>query len=264
MLRMRKTGVKLVWLAQSGKIFDSGLDSPLDKPSQVQSSPMTQGKDDRSAWSGPWNWGARRGYHHGRLKEALIAAARDLVARHGPAGFTLSEAAKLAGVTPAAPYRHFPDRDALMVEVAKIGFEQFRLRLKKAWDDGRPDPATAFARMGKTYLDFAREETGFYFAMFSHAQRLSGGGEEASREAFDALALAAGEVLEHRNVSAQGARILANEIWAVAHGTATLMLGRYFNPGDPDCDPSRILDSAVTALVEQAVWRAQQGAAPQA
>ncbi|MBM3607381.1 MAG: TetR/AcrR family transcriptional regulator [Alphaproteobacteria bacterium] len=218
---------------------------------------MTQGNDSNDKWTGPWPWSGRRGYHHGRLKEALIAAARDLVARHGPAGFTLSEAAKLAGVTPAAPYRHFSDRDALMVEVARIGFEQFRARLHKAWDEGRPDPLTAFARMGRAYLDFAREETGFYFAMFSHAQRLAGGGEKASQDAFDALAAAAADVLRYRNVSPAQARRLANEVWALSHGAATLMLGRYFNQGDPDCDPNTILDSAVHALIEQAVWRAQ-------
>src|SRR5262249_61619017 len=54
-----------------------------------------------------------RGYHHGNLKEALIRAALELIAQKGPAGFTFAEAARWAGVSPAAPYRHFRDRDAL-------------------------------------------------------------------------------------------------------------------------------------------------------
>ena len=60
--------------------------------------------------------GQRRSYHHGNLREALIEAALDLIARKGPAGFTFAEAARWAGVSSAAPYRHFRDRDALIAD----------------------------------------------------------------------------------------------------------------------------------------------------
>src|SRR5262245_63978161 len=93
----------------------------------------------------------RRGYHHGNLREALIRAALSLIAEKGPAGFTFAEAARWAGVSPAAPYRHFRDRDDLMADVARRGFERFETVLKRAWDDGRPDPFTAFDRVGKGY-----------------------------------------------------------------------------------------------------------------
>src|SRR5690242_9669013 len=99
-----------------------------------------------------------RGYHHGNLKEALIQAALDLIAQKGPGGFTFAEAARAAGVSPAAPYRHFRDRDDLMIDVARRGFEQFTLALGRAWDDGRPEPMFAFERVGRAYLDFARAE----------------------------------------------------------------------------------------------------------
>jgi AcrR family transcriptional regulator len=59
-----------------------------------------------------------RGYHHGNLKEALIRAALALIAQKGPAGVTFAEAARWAGVSPAAPYRHFRDRDELLADVA--------------------------------------------------------------------------------------------------------------------------------------------------
>lgn len=210
---------------------------------------------------GPWgNWdaGEKRGYHHGRLKEALIEAARSLVARHGPAGFTLSEAAKLVGVTPAAPYRHFSDRDDLMGEVAKQGFESFRSRLLAAWDEGRPDSVEAFKRMGRAYLEFARDEPGYYFTMFGHAQRLvSGGGHEAAQRAFDTLATAAAAVLKHRGASPEGARKLAFEVWSLSHGVATLMLGRHLEPGNSECDPETVLISGVGAMIEKAVWSAR-------
>src|SRR6266436_7904863 len=107
-----------------------------------------------------------RGYHHGNLKEALIRAALELIAQKGPAGFTFAEAARWAGVSPAAPYRHFRDRDELLIDVARRGFDQFEVTLARAWDGGRPDAFTAFDRVGKAYLRFAKSEPAYYSAMF--------------------------------------------------------------------------------------------------
>src|ERR1700675_3751122 len=98
----------------------------------------------------------RRGYHPGNLREALIRAALSRSAEKGPSGFTFAEAARSAGVSPAAPYRHFRDRDELMGDVALRGFQQFEIALTRAWDDGRPNPFAAFDRLGKAYLAFAR------------------------------------------------------------------------------------------------------------
>src|SRR5471032_3223331 len=95
---------------------------------------------------------AERGYHHGNLKEALVQAALDLIAEKGAGGFTFAEAARSAGVSPAAPYRHFRDRDELLSSVAQQGYEQFEAVLTTAWDDGRPDTPSAFQRVGKAYL----------------------------------------------------------------------------------------------------------------
>src|ERR1700749_5233164 len=110
--------------------------------------------------------GRERGYHHGNLREALLQAALDLIGQKGAAGFSFADAARMPGVSPAAPYRHFRDRDELLSSIAQRGFEQFESALAQAWDDGRPDTVTAFERVGKAYLAFAREEPAFYSAMF--------------------------------------------------------------------------------------------------
>src|SRR5246500_5344799 len=110
-----------------------------------------------------------RGYHHGNLKEALLQAALDLIAQKGASGFTFADAARMAGVSPAAPYRHFRDRDELLSSIAQRGFEQFEAALTNAWDDGRPDTITAFERVGRAYLNFARENPAYYSAMFESA-----------------------------------------------------------------------------------------------
>ncbi len=109
---------------------------------------------------------ARDSYHHGNLREALVEAARRLIAERGLGGFAFAELARAAGVSPAAPYRHFRDRGALVAELARQGFERLPDDLLAAWNDGRPDPAAAIERCGRAYLAFARRDPAAYAAMF--------------------------------------------------------------------------------------------------
>jgi AcrR family transcriptional regulator len=196
----------------------------------------------------------RRGYHHGGLKDALVEAARALMAEHGPAGFTLAEAAKRVGVTTAAPYRHFADRNDLMGELARRGFDLFAERLAGAWDDGRPDARAAFRRMGRAYLGFAAAEPGLYAAMFDSAKSLRGlAALSVANKAFDGLCHAAAGVLA-ANGNPREVRIFALQIWALAHGTAMLALAGHFDPARGE-DPAAILDRGAEALIEMALKR---------
>lgn len=108
----------------------------------------------------------KRGYHHGNLRQALVDAALDLIAAQGPTGFTMAEAAKLADVSSAAPYRHFTNREDLIAEVAAQGFDLFADLLDYAYNDGRPSALAAFESVGRAYLAFARKHPGHYIAMF--------------------------------------------------------------------------------------------------
>ena len=198
----------------------------------------------------------RRGYHHGRLKDALIEAARSLIAERGTAGFTLADAARLAGVTAAAPYRHFPDRNALMAELARRGFEMFGQRLAGAWNNGQPDPVAALKRMGSAYLAFAREEPGLYGAMFNNVGPLAA--PEAGAAADKALALlriACDSVLRQRGGDEHNGLALTFEIWSLSHGVAMLALAGHLNPANSGCDPTPILESGVASLIEMAARR---------
>src|SRR3984893_8330688 len=143
-----------------------------------------------------WKTGPR-GYHHGNLREALMRAALDLIAEKGPAGFTFAEAARSAGVSPAAPYRHFRDRDELLASVALQGFGQFEAALTRAWDGGRPDAFTAFERLGRAYLAFARTEPAYYSAMFEAGVPLEANAElrEAGERAFAVLRAASEKLI---------------------------------------------------------------------
>ena len=168
---------------------------------------------------------APRGYHHGNLREALIRAALELIARKGTAGFTFAEAARFAGVSPAAPYRHFRDRDELMASVALRGFEQFEAVLKRAWDGGRPDALTALDRLGKAYLEFARTQPAFYSAMFEAGVPVGSDPSlrEAGERAFAVLRGAAEAVCAAMPAAGRPpALMVALHIWTMAHGVASL------------------------------------------
>jgi AcrR family transcriptional regulator len=171
-----------------------------------------------------------------------------LIAEKGPAGFTFAEAARWAGVSPAAPYRHYRDRDELLSDVARRGFERFEAALNKDWDDGHPDPATAFERLGKAYLQFARAEPAYYSAMFEAGVPLDGNPElrAASDRAFAVLRNAT----EHLIASMpSGSRppvlMMALHVWALSHGIASL-----FGRGDA---ARRTLPMSAEELLEAGV-----------
>src|SRR5262249_59402133 len=107
----------------------------------------------------------------------------------GAAGFGRTEAARLAGVSPAAPYRHFRDREALLAEVARNGFDRFAARLDMAWNNGIPTPLSAFENLGRAYLAFAREEPASYAVMFEPGLGVSDDDQlkAAAEHAFDVL-----------------------------------------------------------------------------
>jgi AcrR family transcriptional regulator len=167
----------------------------------------------------------RRGYHHGNLREALIRAALDLIAQKGAAGFTFAEAARSAGVSSAAPYRHFRDRDELLADVARRGFELFAERLAHAWRNGEPDPMTAFENTGRAYLAFARDEPAYYSAMFEAGISLDSDPalKETSDRAFAVLRDAAEAI---RALLPKDDRpptlMMSLHIWALSHGVASL------------------------------------------
>ncbi|MGA7486765.1 MAG: TetR/AcrR family transcriptional regulator [Xanthobacteraceae bacterium] len=200
------------------------------------------------SWSRQGGRSGPRGYHHGNLKEALINAALELIAQKGPAGFTFAEAARWAGVSPAAPYRHFRDRDELLADVARRGFDQFEAALARAWGGGRPDAFTAFDRLGRAYLQFARSEPAYYSAMFE-----AGIPPEASPELREAgeRAFAVLRGATERLVAIMPAQnrppvlMMALHIWALSHGIASL-----FGRGDA---ARRALPMSAEDLLEAAV-----------
>jgi AcrR family transcriptional regulator len=186
----------------------------------------------------------RRGYHHGNLREALLEAARLLTAERGPHGFTLAEAARLAGVSASAPYRHFRDKDALLAELAQRGFEIFGARLREA-AIGRGE-REGLAAMGRAYLGFAREHPGYYGAMFAWRDPTPPAGDQGGP--FAALVAAIARVLPGGGDAAPS-RLLALEVWALSHGLAGLERAGMPPPGSGAPPPEQVLEDAVGRLL---------------
>lgn len=190
----------------------------------------------------------RRGYHHGNLREALIQGVLDLIAAKGPAGLTIAEAARAAGVSSAAPYRHFRDREALLAEVARRGFELFEAQLASAWNHGQPDPITAFGHMGAAYLGFARDEPAYYAAMFEAG--VPSDADPALRQAGDRAFAVVRDAAERVVALAAPAQrppalMVALHLWSLAHGIASLF-GRSDAARRPlPMSPEELLEAAV-------------------
>ena len=197
---------------------------------------------------------AKRAYHHGNLRMALIDVARRLIVDRGPQGFSLVEAARLAGVSPAAPYRHFANREALLAEVALSGYERFTSEVERAWNDGQPDALSAFLRMGEVYLNFARYDRASYIAMFEAG--LSGdevsGLEEAGQRAFATLTNAAtalgGRLPDGQPIAPE---MMGAHIWALSHGMASLFAAPEQGRGKPGAgDVTKLFHSGIMVYLK--------------
>ncbi|RPE71372.1 TetR family transcriptional regulator [Pacificibacter maritimus] len=168
---------------------------------------------------------AKRGYHHGNLRQALVDAALTLIEAKGPTGFTLSEAAKTAGVTPAAVYRHFEGREDLIAEIAQQGYAVFADLLEYAYETGQPSDRAAFEATGRAYLAFARKYPGHYVAMFESGISIQRTPElyKVSSRALGVLEKSAAKLSEHIPADRRPpAQMFSAHIWAMSHGVVEL------------------------------------------
>ena len=189
----------------------------------------------------------KRGYHHGNLRQALVQSALELIESKGPTGFTLSEAAKRAGVTPAAVYRHFEGRKDLIAEAARQGYEMFADLIQYAYDNGQPSALAAFEATGRAYLAFARKHPGHYIAMFESGISVNRTPElaAAAARARAVMEKAAADLSQHIPADRRPpASLFSAHIWAMSHGVVEL-----FARGGPGTQspfaPEDLLESGI-------------------
>ena len=183
-------------------------------------------------------------YHHGDLRSALVDAAIGVIAERGVRDFSMAEASRRLGVTTAAPYRHFADRDELLAAVAARGRAVFAAMLSAAADAA--DPAQRLAAMAGAYVRFAAEQRPLFDALFSSGLDKSRHPElQRAWEPVDALLTSV--PLEVCDGDPAAAEALSDAIEASAHGYAMLLNDGEYGDG-PD---------AVSVTAEKAIASAR-------
>ncbi len=189
----------------------------------------------------------KRGYHHGNLAQALVDAALVLIEERGPAGFTLSEAAKRAGVTPAAVYRHFEGRDDLIAECARQGYAIFADLMEYAFESGQPSALRSFEATGRAYLAFARKYPGHYVAMFESGISIQRNPElhAVASRANAVLERAADALSQHIPPDKRPpAAMFSAHVWAMSHGVVELFARNSPGTGAP-FTPEDLLETGI-------------------
>jgi len=194
----------------------------------------------------------RKSYHHGQLKEALITAANQLVEEKGAENFSMADACRLAGVSTAAPYRHFRDRNELLAEVVNQGFRDLAEADQQAVQAAGEGTLEGIIEMGKSYVAFAARRPGVFRLMFgqnSHVKQVEGVLEEGM-ECF-------GEVIRQVAIycEARGrqddARQVALRLWTFVHGAASLLIDEDYAHVAPDLDVYALIEEATPRLILQ-------------
>jgi len=169
-------------------------------------------------------------YHHGDLRSALVDAAIGIIAERGVRGFSLAEASRRLGVTTAAPYRHFADRDDLLAAVAARALSVFAAMLAGAADTA-DTPAQRLAAMAGAYVRFAAQQRPLFDTIYNSGLDKSRYPElQRAWEPVDALLTV---VLEVSDGDTATAGALADAVEASAHGHAMLLIDGEYGEG-PD------------------------------
>ena len=163
-----------------------------------------------------------RPYHHGNLKEALLDAAVELIAETGPRGFTLREAARRAGVSHNAPYRHFRDKDELLAAVATGGFGRLMHAMQRAAP--RAQPIDRLRRAGLAYVDFALRWPQHFAAMFDAPWEAKAYPEcaAAAERCFGTLVQLVRGAQAAGQMPPGDPQPLAYQAWSIVHGISKL------------------------------------------
>ena len=159
-------------------------------------------------------------YHHKDLRNALLAEASAMLEQSGTSKLSLRELARRLGVAHTAAYAHFPDKTALLREVADLGFARLGDALLAA-KARSADPAAELLAMGEAYVRFAHDEPSLYRLMFVDEALCDDPGDDMSPEAqraFGALA----EAVARIGVAADAVRDTSVAIWGFVHGVAML------------------------------------------
>lgn len=164
-------------------------------------------------------------YHHGNLRAALLEAGERLLAANGATGVSLREVAKEAGVSHAAPYRHFPDKQSLLAGLAEIGFTRLRDAMYRTIDAYPDDPRRQLVESAAAYVELALANPEMSHLMFGGVLPEGAAPESlatTAREAFQGLLDIIGNGVRAGLYVDRPPIELAATAWSMVHGLAML------------------------------------------
>jgi AcrR family transcriptional regulator len=193
---------------------------------------------------------AKARYHHGELREALIAATRRLVEERGAENFTLADACRVAGVTTAAPYRHFQGKQEILAEIASRGFDELKTRSMAVVAEKGEGTLEGIIALGQSYVAFAVSETAVFRLMFGQepslkkAKPVVGTGQDCFVHVINQVALYC-----KRNKVPGDAQEIALRLWTFVHGAASLLIDQDYDSVAPGIDVNRLIAAATPGLL---------------
>jgi AcrR family transcriptional regulator len=198
-------------------------------------------------------------YHHGKLRPALVQAATALLEERGPLGVTLRGAARRAGVSQTAPYRHFPDKGALLAAVAEGGFRRLGEAMTRAARAHPADPARALEAMAIALVRFAARHPAHYRLMSGPAVRGRDhpGLRQAALAAWGLLTATLTECQRAGRIRPGDPAALAFVLWSLVHGLSTLLVDEQLPPPVRQAwGPAELAQKATQVLLEGLAARA--------
>lgn len=200
--------------------------------------------------AGPAAIQAKSAYHHGDLKEALVQAAYELVSKNGAENFALADACRLAGVSTAAPYKHFRDRNEVLELVIERALDEMDRQLMAAVEKAGTGTLAGIVAMGHAYLRFAVDEQRLFRLMFGQnpvLKKAEGVGEDGAK--------CFGHVIEQigiycaRNNVAGDPMAIAVRLWTFVHGAASLLIDEDYERVAPDLDVEAMIAEVAPHLL---------------
>ncbi len=193
--------------------------------------------------------GARAGYHHGDLRNALLAAAEAEVAAHGIEGFSLRGVAKRAGVSHAAPAHHFRDTADLLTALAGIAADRLTGAMQAAMARAAPTPEAQFIASGVGYVRFALDNRALFRVLFGSERPHSEDQVllEKAKEAFVMLVDCVAALTGKDPMADLRGRLQVASAWSQVHGLANLLIANRLRFVRPEIDAD--FDAMIAALI---------------
>jgi AcrR family transcriptional regulator len=193
-----------------------------------------------------------RAYHHGDLRNALIVAAAELIEENGSAGFALVDAARKAGVSTAAPYRHFRDKEALLHSVVDFAFFSLAVELETSTRQHQRGSIEAIVALGQTYIRFLTTHPRLCNLMWSEvstplAQKID---NESRSSGFYLLVDTVRAWCENVDCSREDAVVVSTKLWAMAHGLSGIAMHGQLERFLPEADVYSLLESSTYTFLE--------------